>query len=77
LLILKHKKEAMTVESLVATLDVEEKARSKDVSRSVPQEGGSKANVVRASLLEIRTRIGKRKDQSRPLISRRRGTRKT
>ena len=44
---LKHKKEAMTVESLISTLDVEEKARSKDVPRSVLQEGGpSNANVV-------------------------------
>jgi hypothetical protein len=31
---LKHK-EAMTVESIIATLDVEEKARSKDVSRLI------------------------------------------
>jgi hypothetical protein len=33
---LKHKKEIMTVESLIATLDVEEKARSKDVPHSGP-----------------------------------------
>jgi hypothetical protein len=43
---LKHKKETMTVESLITSLDVEEKARSKDVSRSVPQGGVSNANVV-------------------------------
>jgi hypothetical protein len=44
---LKHKKEAMTVESLIATLDVEEKARSKDVPRSGPMDSGtSNANVV-------------------------------
>jgi hypothetical protein len=33
---LKHKKETMIVESLIASLDVEEKAKSKDVSLSVP-----------------------------------------
>jgi hypothetical protein len=33
---LKHKKEIMTVESLIASLDVEEKARSKDVPCSIP-----------------------------------------
>jgi hypothetical protein len=43
---LKHKKETMTVESLIASLDVEEKARSKDMPRSVPQGGISNANVV-------------------------------
>jgi hypothetical protein len=36
----------MTVESLIASLDVKEKARSKDVPRSAPQEGVSNANVV-------------------------------
>jgi hypothetical protein len=37
----------MTVESLIATLDVEEKARSKDVPRSGPPDvGPSNANVV-------------------------------
>jgi hypothetical protein len=42
---LKHK-EAMTVECLIATLDVE-KARSKDVPRSGPMDSGnSNANVV-------------------------------
>jgi hypothetical protein len=44
---LKHKKEAMTVESLIATLDIEEKAKSKDVPRSSPMDSGtSNANVV-------------------------------
>jgi hypothetical protein len=33
---LKHKKKTMTVESLIASLDVKEKARSKDVPRSIP-----------------------------------------
>jgi hypothetical protein len=33
---LEHKKETMTIESLIASLDVDEKARSKDVCRSVP-----------------------------------------
>jgi hypothetical protein len=33
---LKHKKETMTVESLIASLDVKEKVRSKDVPRSIP-----------------------------------------
>jgi hypothetical protein len=32
---LKHKKETTTVESLIASLDVEEKEKSKDVPRSV------------------------------------------
>jgi hypothetical protein len=46
---LKHKKDAMTVESLIATLDVEEKARSKDVPHSgTPDAGPSNANVVEA-----------------------------
>jgi hypothetical protein len=46
---LKHKKEVMNVESLIATLDVEEKARSKDVPRSGPPDAGpSNANVVEA-----------------------------
>jgi hypothetical protein len=43
---LKHKKETMTVESLIASLDVEEKARSKDVPRFALQEGVSNANMV-------------------------------
>jgi hypothetical protein len=44
---LKHKEEAMTVGSLIATLDVEEKVRSKNVLRSGPMDGGtSNANVV-------------------------------
>jgi hypothetical protein len=39
----------MTVESLIATLDVEEKARSKDVPHSGPPNAGpSNANVVEA-----------------------------
>jgi hypothetical protein len=42
---LKHKKVTMIVESLVTTLDVEEKARSKDVPRST-QDGPSNANVM-------------------------------
>jgi hypothetical protein len=42
---LKHK-ETMTVESLIASLDIEENARSKDVPHSVPQEGISNANMV-------------------------------
>jgi hypothetical protein len=33
---LKHKKETMTVESVIASLDVKKKARSKDVPHSVP-----------------------------------------
>jgi hypothetical protein len=37
---LKHKKKAITVEGLIATFDVGERARSKDVSHSAPQEGG-------------------------------------
>jgi hypothetical protein len=46
---LKHKKEVMTIESLITTLDVEEKARSKDVPRSGPPDAGpSNANVVEA-----------------------------
>jgi hypothetical protein len=32
---LKHNKETMTVESMIASLDVEEKARSKDMPRSI------------------------------------------
>jgi hypothetical protein len=44
---LKHKKEVMTVESLIASLDIEEKARAKDMPRSIPSDGGlSNANVV-------------------------------
>jgi hypothetical protein len=43
---LKHKKETMTVESLIASLDVEEKAKAKDMTRSILQEGTSNANVV-------------------------------
>ena len=43
---LKHNKEVMTVESLIATLDVEEKVRSNDVPRSGPMDSGSSnANV--------------------------------
>jgi hypothetical protein len=46
---LKHKKEVMTVESLIATLDVEEKSRSKDVPHSGPPDADpSNANVVEA-----------------------------
>jgi hypothetical protein len=45
---LKHKREVMTIENLISTLDVEEKARSKDVPRSGPSDGAgpSNANVV-------------------------------
>ena len=42
---LKHRREVMTVESLVATLDVEEKARAKDVEKNPPQPTPN-ANVV-------------------------------
>jgi hypothetical protein len=46
---LKHKKDAITVESMITTLDVEEKSRSKDVHRSSPPDAGhSNANVVEA-----------------------------
>jgi hypothetical protein len=46
---LKHKREVMTIENLIATLDIEEKARSKDVPRSGPSDGAgpSNANVVK------------------------------
>jgi hypothetical protein len=39
----------MTIENLISTLDVEEKARSKDVPRSGPSDGAgpSNANVVK------------------------------
>jgi hypothetical protein len=47
---LKHKKETMTVESLIASLDVEKKAKSKDVTRSIPQEGVSNANMVEGKI---------------------------
>jgi hypothetical protein len=43
---LNHKKETMTIESPISSLDAEEKAKSKDVSRSIPREGTSNANVV-------------------------------
>jgi hypothetical protein len=45
---LKHKKEVMTFESLISTLDVEEKERFKDVPCSCPLDGGgpSNANVM-------------------------------
>ena len=44
---LKNKKEVMTVESLIVTLDVEEKARSKDVPCSGPMDSDtSKANIM-------------------------------
>jgi hypothetical protein len=36
----------MTIESLITSLDVEEKAKSKDVHCSIPQESLSNANVV-------------------------------
>jgi hypothetical protein len=56
---LKHKKEAMTVESLIATLDVEEKAKSKDVPRYGPMDSGtSNANVVEGKS------VGKNKNKS-------------
>jgi hypothetical protein len=45
---LKHKGEVMTVENRISTLDVEEKARSKDVPHFGPSDGAdpSNANVV-------------------------------
>jgi hypothetical protein len=45
---LKHKREIMTIENLISTLDVEEKARYKDVPCSSPSDGAgpSNANVV-------------------------------
>jgi hypothetical protein len=46
---LKHKKDVMTVESLIAILDVEENARSKDMPCSGTSDAGpSNANVVEA-----------------------------
>jgi hypothetical protein len=46
---LKHK-ETMTVEIQIATLDIEEKSRSKDVPRSGPMDSGtSNANVVESN----------------------------
>jgi hypothetical protein len=43
---LQHKKETMTIESLITFLDVEEKAKSKGMPHSIPQKGTSNANVV-------------------------------
>jgi hypothetical protein len=45
---LKHKREVMTIENLISTLDDEEKARSKDVPHSGPSDGAgpSNANVI-------------------------------
>jgi hypothetical protein len=44
---LKHKREDISTESLIATLDVEEKARAKDApSTSAAVENGASANVV-------------------------------
>jgi hypothetical protein len=63
---LKHKKETTTVESLITSLDVEEKEKSKDVPRSVLQEGISNENVVEGksgggkiacSALRVRARV--------------------
>jgi hypothetical protein len=77
---LQHKKETMTVESLITFLDVEEKAKSKDMPRSIPQKGTSNANVVGggANLVvvtrTIRTGMGR---PNKTLILRRRGTRRT
>jgi hypothetical protein len=42
---LKHKREIMTIENLISTLDVEEKARYKDVPRSSPADGASPSNA--------------------------------
>jgi hypothetical protein len=41
-----QKKETMIVESLIASLDVEEKAKSKGVLHYILQEGTSNANEV-------------------------------
>jgi hypothetical protein len=44
---LKHKREDISIESLITTLDVEEKARAKDApSTSAAVENGASANVV-------------------------------
>jgi hypothetical protein len=42
---LKHKGEVMTVENLISTLDVEEKARSKDMPHYVPSDGAGPSNA--------------------------------
>jgi hypothetical protein len=42
---LKHMREVMTVESLIATLDVDENARAKDVDK-IPSQPVPNANVV-------------------------------
>ena len=43
--ILKHKRQKISVENLIASLDVEEKARAKDASEK-EDEGNSSANMV-------------------------------
>jgi hypothetical protein len=71
---LKHKKEAMTVESLIGTLDIEKKARSKDVSRFGSMDSGTfNANVVEGkSGGKTKTSRIRNQRQSRTLILRRR-----
>jgi hypothetical protein len=76
---LKHKKETMTVDSLIATLDVEEKARSMDVPCSGPMDNGtSNANVVEdKSGGKTKTSRTRNQRPSRTLILKRRKTLQT
>jgi hypothetical protein len=63
----------MTVESLIATLDVEEKARSKDVPRSGPPDTGpSNANVVEAKSGGNKNKNWKGKERSSRTLNLRR-----
>jgi hypothetical protein len=66
----------MTIENLIATLDVEEKARSNDVPHSSPMDSGtSNANVVEGeSGGKTKTRRTGNQRPSRTLILRKRKT---
>jgi hypothetical protein len=78
---LKHKKEAMIVDSLIVMLDVEEKVRSKNVPCSSPIDSGPFNAIMpmwwKANMMEETKTIIKNQRSSRTLILRRRKTSQT
>jgi hypothetical protein len=62
--LLKHKRQELSIDALIGTLDVEEKARAKD-TRARPSVGGS-ANFVQKNINARTNNKGKGKKQPQP-----------
>ena len=62
---LKHKRQEFSIDTLIGTLDVEEKARAKD-TRIRPGIGGGSANLVQKNINARTNNKGKEKKHPQP-----------